>query len=102
MTQQEIYDALNPDWWTYSLNYWNTGYIGTQINFTNNAGLETYYLSTAPIQNYGINEGNTGIDIPLLINNLRLTASQAMANLRCAEVLGYTKLNGNTIAGAQQ
>jgi len=102
LSAQQIYDALNPNWWTYNLNYWNTGYYGTQINFLNNGGLECIYLSTAPIQNYGINEGDTGVDPSLLIDNLRQTAAQYLESLRCSEVLGYTKLNPNQIAGAQQ
>jgi len=100
LSVQQIYDILNPDWWSYSLNAWNTGYISTQINYKNNTVIN--YLSTQPIQNYGINEGNTGIDIPLQVDSLRLAAAQALADLHCTEILGYTNLNGNQVAGAQQ
>jgi len=100
LSVQQIYDILNPEWWSYSLNAWNTGYISTQINYKNN--IVYNYLSTVPIQNYGINEGNTGIDIPLQVESLRLAAAQALADLHCTEIIGYTKLNPNQIAGAQQ
>jgi hypothetical protein len=102
MNRTDIYNALDSSWWHYYLNYWNTGYYATQINFTNNGGLACIYLSTAPIQNYGINEGNTGVDTNLLIDNLKSIAAQYLESLHCASIQGYTKLTANQVAGAQQ
>lgn len=96
MTQEEIYNALDPSWWVESTpNYWRTEFVGTQINFTNPAGLACTYVSQAPVQTGGLNSGsdaNSG-DLSTFIDDLRYSASIYLANTaKAVNITGYTPL----------
>lgn len=125
MDKTEIYNALNPDWWTVSQpNQWQTSFLSANILFTNDAGLEMTYTSSAPYITYGLNaSGNTttydpdtGVMTPSnaeqvtiandgvntltsLVNALRTQASQRLYDQHCTSVVGNNNLS--YVYGAQ-
>lgn len=92
MNKTEIFNALNPDWWTEITDPWYNNQIGTQINFTNSGGKNLVYLSNAPYQSNGMFAQPSGIDISVLVNDLMLQASQSLENMHCASIIGNTPL----------
>ena len=119
MDKLEIYNALNPDWWTVSQpNNWQTSFVSTNIVFENNSGLKMTYTSSAPYITYGLNaSGNTttydtttGVMTPsnspimsrtdngvntlnTLINELRTQASQRLYDLHCTAIISSNELS---------
>lgn len=119
MDKQQIYDALNPSWWTVSQpNNWQTSFVSANINFENSAGLTMTYTSSAPYVTYGLNQsgvystydpdtGTTtqtiapnqsrttdGVNtLDTLVNELRTQAAQMLENMHCTNVLGYSELS---------
>lgn len=104
MTQEEIFNALNPAWWVTSpSNNWQTEFVGTQINFTNPGGLACTYVSQAPIQTNGLNAGISAPegDLSTFIADLMYQASIYLANVgKAVSIDGNTPLtsfyNGTT------
>jgi hypothetical protein len=96
MTKQEIYDALNPDWWLASTaNNWQTVYYSVVVDFTAGHTTGCTYLSSAPFQTGGLNAG-TGpatSQISAFINDLRLEAAQRLFDLHCSAITGHEELN---------
>ena len=118
MDKQEIYNALNPDWWTVSVpNNWQTSFVSTNITFTNSSGIHMTYTSSAPYITYGLNaSGNTttydsttgymtpsnaalnertdnGVNtLETLVTELRTQASQRLYDMHATSIIGSEPL----------
>lgn len=88
MTQGEIYTALNPDWWVSQTSPWNTEFMSTIINYTDNNGNAGEYVSSAPYQTNGLNAGVGAYtnDLTDFVNNLRLAASYYLASRNVSSI----------------
>ena len=95
MNQEDIYNALDPSWWTLQTSLWNTEYYSCVITFDTAALTGCTYVSSAPYQTNGLNAG-TGPYVGYesdLINELRTQASYMLANRAVTSITGHTNLS---------
>lgn len=96
MTKQQIFNALNSDWWLLSpSNSWLTQFVSTIILFDTQALDNCTYTSSAPYQNTGLNTADSNWYDYLndLIYRLMVEASQRLFDMGCTNVVGNQNLS---------
>lgn len=92
MTKEQIYQALNPNWWILQTSGFNTEFYSTEIVFNTQDLEDCTYTSSAPFQTNGLNAGESGIVAQTLIDDLRTEAAQRLFDMHATQITGFQPL----------